>query len=83
MQALPDRWQTRLQAALAARDPSGTYTMSNFAQAKSRIDFTEQQVASFDPKSYRIAILVIGRDDAGLVLAADARRRLDLRLHRP
>lgn len=64
---VPDRWQTLLQAALAARDPSGAYTVRNFAQANSRIDYTEQQVAAFDPKTYRVAILVIGRDDAGYV----------------
>jgi lysophospholipase L1-like esterase len=76
-----DRWQTRLQAALATRDPSGVYSVHNFAQANSRIDYTEQQVASFDPKPYRVAILVIGRDDAGFVfpdadLVATYRSRL-------
>jgi lysophospholipase L1-like esterase len=65
--AEPDRWQTRLQLALQARDPAGHYTVHNFAQAGSRIDFTEQQVASFDSKPYGLAILIIGRDDAGFV----------------
>jgi lysophospholipase L1-like esterase len=65
--AEPDRWQTRLQLALQARDPGGHYTVLNFAQAGSRIAFTEQQVASFDSNPYGLAILIIGRDDAGFV----------------
>jgi lysophospholipase L1-like esterase len=65
--AEPDRWQTHLLLALQARDPAGHYMVKNFAKANSRIDYTEQQVATFDPKPYGLAILILGRDDAGYV----------------
>jgi lysophospholipase L1-like esterase len=56
-------WQKLLLDALRERDPSGSYSVSNFAKRATRLDYTERQVATFDPTEYQLAIVIVGRND--------------------
>ena len=56
-------WQDLLEAALKARDPTGSYVVVNYAKRATRLDYTEQQVASFPATKYQLAIVIVGRND--------------------
>lgn len=56
-------WQKLLDDALKARDPTGSYAVDDYAKRATRLDYTEQQVASFPATKYQLAIVIVGRND--------------------
>lgn len=54
-------WWVRAQLALRQSRPLVTFT--NFAQAGSGVDYLERTARVVDPKDYRIAVVIEGRND--------------------